>query len=277
MTLQQDIIVALQTRATIDANKEIQRRKELLKQYLLDSGQSSYVLGISGGVDSSTAGRLAQLACEELNTDHETDRFRFYAMRLPYQTQLDEDDAQAALAFVKPHQVITYNIGEPVDAAMTQLSASMDTDGFVPAHMDFAKGNVKARLRMVAQYAVGNLVQGLIIGTDHSAEAITGFFTKHGDGACDIAPLFGLNKRQVRLLSQTLGAPENIYTKVPTADLDDLNPQRSDEDALGITYDHIDDYLEGKSVPDSARESIEAQYLKTEHKRLGVVTLPPEQ
>ena len=67
------------------------------------------------------------------------------------------------------------------------------------AQIDFARGNVKARMRMIAQYEIAGLTGGLVLGTDHSAENITGFYTKHGDGACDLAPLFGLNKRQVRL------------------------------------------------------------------------------
>ncbi|POC21628.1 NAD(+) synthase, partial [Vibrio vulnificus] len=97
------------------------------------------------------------------------------------------------------------------------------------------KGNVKARTRMIAQYEVAGLVGGLVLGTDHSAENITGFYTKFGDGACDLAPLFGLNKRQVRQIAAHLGAPESLVIKVPTADLEELAPQKADEDALLVS------------------------------------------
>ena len=101
---------------------------------------------------------------------------------------------------------------------------------------------------MVAQYEVVGLLGGLVLGTDHSAENVTGFYTKYGDGACDLVPLFGLNKRQVRQLARHLGTPEQIITKAPTADLETLAPGKADEAALGLSYDQIDDFLEGKEI-----------------------------
>jgi NAD+ synthase len=107
----------------------------------------------------------------------------------------------------------------------------------------------------------------LVIGTDHAAEAVTGFFTKYGDGGADILPLTGLTKRQGRLLLKELGAPEKLYLKAPTADLLDNKPQQTDETELGITYEELDDYLEGKKVSGNVSEKIEARYLVTQHKR----------
>src|SRR5690606_37457700 len=104
---------------------------------------------------------------------------------------------------------------------------------------DFNRGNIKARMRMVTQYALAGHRRMLVIGTDHAAEAVTGFFTKFGDGAADVITLAGLSKRQGRMLLQQLGAPERLYTKVPTADLLDGRPGRSDEDELGVSYEHI--------------------------------------
>ena len=139
--------------------------------------------------------------------------------------------------------------------------------------VDFAKGNVKARARMIAQYEVAGIVGGLVIGTDHSAENITGFYTKWGDGACDLAPLFGLSKRQVRQLAQTLGAPSKLVDKVPTADLECLTPQKADEHALGLSYDQIDDFLEGKAVTPEVEQKIVAIYNGTQHKRQPIPTI----
>ena len=138
---------------------------------------------------------------------------------------------------------------------------------------DFAKGNVKARMRMIAQYEIAGLLGGLVLGTDHSAENVTGFYTKYGDGACDLAPLFGLNKRQVRQVAAHLGAPQEIITKVPTADLESLEPSKSDEDALGLSYDQIDDFLEGKKIDPAAEQRIIHIFLTTAHKRQPIATV----
>ncbi len=95
--------------------------------------------------------------------------------------------------------------------------------------VDFVLGNTKARMRMVAQYTIAGASGGLVIGTDHAAEAVMGFFTKFGDGACDLAPLSGLVKNQVRAIARHFGAPESLVEKVPTADLEDLSPGKPDE------------------------------------------------
>ncbi|MGX5217621.1 ammonia-dependent NAD(+) synthetase [Pseudomonas segetis] len=245
------------------AKAEITRRIEFIKGVLRKSGAKALVLGISGGVDSSTAGRLCQLAVSEMRDEGHA--AKFVAVRLPYKTQADEHDAQAALGFIQPDMSTAVNIADAVDGLMN----SIQLEGIEPSPSltDFAKGNVKARTRMVAQYAIANFVGGLVVGTDHAAEAVMGFFTKFGDGACDLAPLSGLTKCQVRLLAQQLGAPESLVHKAPTADLEELAPGKLDEVAYGCTYMDIDNYLLGKPVSDAAAEIIEAAYLKTAHKR----------
>jgi NAD+ synthase len=106
-----------------------------------------------------------------------------------------------------------------------------------------------------------------VIGTDQAAEALMGFFTKFGDGAADVIPLSGLTKRRVRALAQVMGAPQELVMKVPTADLESLQPGRPDEDAFGVTYEEIDDFLEGKPISAPAAEIIRRQWLATMHKR----------
>ncbi|WP_226504799.1 ammonia-dependent NAD(+) synthetase [Pseudomonas sp. MWU16-30317] len=248
---------------TATARTEITRRVEFIKGVLLDSGAKALVLGISGGVDSSTAGRLCQLAVEQLRGEGHA--VKFVAVRLPYKTQADEQDAQLALQFIQADAVTTVNIADAVDGLM----ANIHLDGLQPSAelTDFAKGNVKARSRMLAQYAIANFVGALVVGTDHGAEAVMGFFTKFGDGACDLAPLSGLTKGQVRLLAETLGAPAQLVGKPPTADLEELVPGKLDEVAYGCTYADIDNYLLGNPLPAGAVAIIEAAYLKTAHKR----------
>ncbi|MEZ8741169.1 ammonia-dependent NAD(+) synthetase [Photobacterium swingsii] len=260
----------------IDVDFEIQRRIAFIKNTMKQSGCKSIVLGISGGVDSTTCGRLAQLAVNELNAESSTQDHQFIAVRLPYGEQKDEDEAQIALSFIQPSQSVSVNIKDGVDGAHASTLLALEGTGLIPndsAKIDFVKGNVKARARMIAQYEIAGLVGGLVLGTDHSAENITGFYTKFGDGACDLAPLFGLNKRQVRALAAKLGAPEQLVVKVPTADLEELAPQKADEDALQVSYDQIDDFLEGKVVEAHVSERLISIYKATQHKRKPIPTI----
>jgi len=271
----QAIIKEMRVLPTIDANTEINRRVNFIKQQLETSGCKSLVLGISGGVDSFSCGRLAQLAVQQLRQQNPDSGYQFYAVRLPYGTQQDEQDAQISLDAIAPDKVLTVNIQQATDAVNQQVCHTLEqVEGAIsPEDIDFAKGNVKARVRMTSQYQVAGLVNGLVLGTDHSAENITGFYTKHGDGACDLAPLFGLSKRQVRLLAKTMGAPDSITYKTPTADLECLSPQKEDEAVLGISYDDIDDFLEGKPVPETSEKRLIEIYNKTQHKRLPIATV----
>ncbi len=261
---------------SIDPHYEIERRVTFIKQKLQASGCKSIVLGISGGVDSTTCGRLAQIAVNELNEETSSSDYQFIAVRLPYGEQKDEDEAQLALSFIQPSHSVSVNIKAGVDGLHAASHHALADTGLLPTaseKLDFVKGNVKARARMVAQYEIAGYVGGLVLGTDHSAENITGFYTKFGDGACDLAPLFGLSKRQVREVADTLGAPELLVKKVPTADLEELAPQKADEDALNLTYDQIDDFLEGKPVSQDVSERLIAIYKATQHKREPIPTI----
>lgn len=258
--LQARIIAELNVTPSIDPAAEIRRRVDFLKDYLLASGAKGLILGISGGQDSSLAGRLCQLAIEELTIEGHA--VSFVPVRLPYAVQRDEDDAQLALEFIAPQAHLTFNIQRAVDGFEDEFADS--TGAALP---DFDKGNVKARARMIAQYALAGSAGLLVVGTDHAAEAVTGFFTKYGDGGADLLPLTGLTKRQGRALLVELGAPEHLYLKAPTADLLDDNPGQTDEANLGMQYEHIDDFLEGRHVDEEVATAIERRYLSTEHKR----------
>ncbi|MDO5730594.1 ammonia-dependent NAD(+) synthetase [Corynebacterium sphenisci] len=262
---QDRIIAELHVAPEIDPAREVARRVAFLREYLAATGAAGFVLGISGGQDSTLAGRLCQLAVERVRA--EGGAASFVAVRLPYRVQADEDDARAALRFIDPDETLTVDVAGGVDAIAADVAAALGA----PALGDFNKGNVKARMRMVAQYAIAGERGLLVVGTDHAAEAVTGFYTKFGDGAADLAPLEGLDKRQGAALLRHLGAPESTWRKVPTADLEEDRPALPDEEALGVGYAEIDDYLEGREVPGAARERIEALHRGSRHKR----ALPP--
>jgi NAD+ synthase len=266
----------MKVQPTIDVNAEISRRVNFIKARLVAAHSRSLVLGISGGVDSSTCGRLCQLAVNELNEEHSTNKYQFIAVRLPYGVQADEDEAQMAVDFIQPSKRMTVNIQPAADALHEQVLMAMTSSGDAlpeQAQIDFIKGNVKARQRMISQYEIAGFSQGLVVGTDHSAENITGFYTKFGDGACDLAPLFGLSKRQVRALATALGAPAVLVEKAPTADLESDRPGLTDEEALGLSYNQIDDFLEGKPVSEEVEQKLIGIYLRTQHKRQPIPTI----
>ena len=259
---QEEIINALGVNSQIDPQAEVTKRVQFICDFLQTTKMKALVLGISGGQDSSLAGRLSQLAVEKLREETGDNEYQFIAVRLPYGEQADESDAMFAINdFIKPDKIMRVNI----KAATDMMVASLNEAG-TPIS-DFNKGNIKARERMIVQYAIGGENKGAVVGTDHAAEAVTGFYTKFGDGGADITPLSGLDKRQGKALLQYLGAPAKLYDKTPTADLEEDKPMRPDEEALGVRYDEIDDYLEGREVLPAAAEKIEGWYRRTQHKR----------
>ncbi|HEY9312033.1 ammonia-dependent NAD(+) synthetase [Williamsia sp.] len=264
-SLKQRIIAELDVSATIDPQQEVDRRVDFLKQYLLSTGTSGFVLGISGGQDSCLTGRLCQLAVESVRA--EGGSATFVAVRLPYGEQADEEDAQIALKFIDPDRSEVYNVKPGSDA-----TAEVVVQTLGEPLRDLVRGNIKARERMILQYAVAGQENLLVVGTDHAAEAVSGFFTKYGDGGVDVTPLTGLTKRQGAQILRHLGAPDSVTTKVPTADLEDDRPALPDEEVLGVTYSQIDDYLEGREVDAQAAERIESLFLRSAHKRTVPVT-----
>ena len=266
--LQKEIIKYEHVLPEIDPQKEVRRSVDFLKDYLQENTfLKSYVLGISGGQDSTLAGKLCQMAISEMREETGDNSYQFIAVRLPYGVQADAQDAADAVAFQKPDQDLTVNIKPAVDA----LVASLNEAG--QQITDFNKGNIKARERMIVQYAIAGAHNGAVVGTDHAAENFSGFYTKYGDGAADLTPLFRLDKRQGKQMLKLLNCPEHLYQKAPTADLEENKPGLPDETALGVSYKDVDDYLEGRTVSELAAQKIESLWRKSEHKRHLPVTV----
>ncbi len=267
-SLQQRIIKELHVLPTIDAEEEVRKSIDFLKDYAKKHAfLKGFVLAVSGGQDSTLVGKLTQMAVDELNEECGQEKYSLFAVRLPYGVQFDEQDCQDALEFIQPSKIYTINIKEAVDASVKALNEA----GIKLS--DFAKGNEKARERMKAQYSIATMHSAVVVGTDHAAESITGFYTKFGDGGVDLNPIARLNKRQGQQLLKYIGCPEHLYVKVPTADLEEDQPAQPDEEALGVSYDMIDDYLEGKEVPEDAKKIIEGHYLRSQHKRHLPITI----
>jgi NAD+ synthase len=261
---QHEIIEKLGVKPIIDPREEVEQRTQLLASYLREHHRAGYTLGISGGQDSLLVGLLAQRAVM-LNRTLGYDS-TFSAILLPYGTQADRADALLAIDTIKPDHTIDFNIASVVDAFVSSYDAASGE-----SLTDFHKGNVKARTRMMAQYAVAGMHDQVVLSTDHAAEALVGFFTKFGDGAADIAPIATLNKRQGRQVLRFLDVPEVFITKLPTADLLDATPSQPDEVELGMTYEDLDDYLEGFELPEEKAIAIERRHTAILHKLEPIV------
>jgi NAD+ synthase len=263
MALQQEIIAKLGVKSTIEVEEEITKRVGFLKDYVKQAGSTGLLIAISGGVDSAVATGLCKRATDELSAETGQEYMTLGVFQ-PYGEQGDIGHSYAvAEAFQLKHKVET-NIAEAVDEIALETEYAFKALEIHKHISRGGKGNVKARTRMVVQYALAFDLNLLVVGTDHASEALTGFFTKWGDGAVDVTPLSSLNKRQVRQLARALGVPSEVIDKAPTAGLWE---GQTDENELGVTYDDNSDYLEGKVINDQAREALEKHYLRTEHKR----------
>jgi NAD+ synthase len=266
MSLQQQIIAELRVKPSIDVHEEIARRVAFLKDYVRKAGAAGLLIAISGGIDSAVTTGLCKRATDELSSETGKEYITLGVFQ-PYGEQEDIAHSYAAAeAFGLTHKVET-NIQEAVDEIALETEYAFKSLGMSRHISRGGKGNVKARTRMVVQYALAFDLNLLVVGTDHASEALTGFFTKWGDGAVDVTPLSSLNKRQIRQMAKELGVPAAILDKAPTAGLWE---GQTDESELGVSYEDNSDYLEGKEIDLKAREILEKHYLRTQHKRQSI-------
>lgn len=222
-----------------------------LKKQVKDAGAKGIVLGLSGGVDSSVAAALAKKAVGK-------DRLLGLIMPIHSHTQ----DAQDALVAAREMGLKTkrVDLSKAYDALIKLL----------PGASSLARANLKPRLRMAALYYFANDLDYLVCGTGNKSELSVGYFTKYGDGGCDILPLGDLLKRQVRALARELKVPEKIIVKPPTAG---LWPGQTDEGEMGLMYFELDDILDrmghGRKQTASPRkvEKVKGMMQKSAHKK----------
>jgi len=217
------------------------------------AGGKGVVLGMSGGIDSSVAAVLCKHAFPEAVLG---------AIIPCHSMSIDREHAElVASKFFIPVKVVV------LDKAFDSLIKSMSDEGY-DATRKIAESNIKPRLRMVTLYYLANRLNYLVVGSSNKSELSVGYFTKHGDGGCDLMPLGNLTKRQVREVAEYLDIPREIIDKPPTAGLWD---GQTDEAELGLTYDELDRYLITGEAEPKVKDKIESKIRQSMHKRC----LPP--
>jgi NAD+ synthase len=232
-----------------------QKIESWLQDYLKKSGSSGFIIGMSGGVDSSVVAVL----CKRV-----TDATLGLILPCGYFSPEDISDAQDVAKKFKI-KTITHDL-TPAYNALLDVYGVRQTD-----NVDIPLANLKARLRMLTLYYESNKRKRIVVGTGNRTELAFGYFTKYGDAGVDILPLGNLLKYEVRKLAQHLKIPKRIITKSPSAG---LWPGQTDEEELGATYDQLDEVVVGETPQGLSSEHISKLRQKiadSEHKR----KLPP--
>ncbi len=208
----------------LDTQKAVDEICNFIKSKLREAKVDGLVIGLSGGIDSST---VAYLCARIIESD------KILGLILPSETTSSEDIEDAVAVAdnlgIKYKNLHIDPLIEPFPQICPQCSNSA-----------LANGNLKARIRMMLLYYHSNSMNRLVMGTGNKTELLVGYFTKYGDGGVDVLPIGDLYKTHVREIAEYIGVPKNIIEKAPTAG---LWTGQTDEDELGIKYELLDKIL----------------------------------
>ncbi len=236
--------------AFMQAQKEITEITAWIKAQI---GDRTPVLGVSGGIDSALTLMLLRKA-------YSADKIMAFFLPDEKTPEKDYRDVEE-LSRSSGVKIQTINIQPMVEAFRKTLGASRKE----------ALGNIKSRVRMITLYYYSNLNNGMVVGTTNRSEYVVGYYTKFGDGACDIEPIMHLLKGEVRELARVLNVPDSIIRKEPSAGLWE---SQTDETELGMSYDDLDQIIvdifdQGSQSSDPSYERVRELYRNSSHKRRG--------
>ena len=229
--------------------------EKFLQDYLEKSHCKSYVLGLSGGVDSSLVAAIARKAVGK-------DKLYCYAIDID-SNKADIEDAKEVA------KQLDLNL-EVINLSKTYHRYLKDLKG--KDFIRLTKSNLKVRMRMVALFAYAQEHSGLVLGTDNMDERYVGYFTKYGDGAADVLPIVHLTKAEVRQAAEIYGVSKALALRVPSAGLFE---GQTDEGEMGVSYADLDAFLLGKEIAPEAKAKIEHMHAVSEHKRVDIPTPAP--
>ena len=225
-----------------------------IRKQVRDANRKGVIFGMSGGVDCSVVARLCQVGEVDL-----------HLVLMPY-----GDDMVNTQSFVHAMELIdrfgmpyhVFDIKPAVDSLISNRFASDKTS------LELSHANLRPRIRMTYLYQLAQISDRFVSGTSNLSERTVGYFTKWGDGACDINPIAMLTKREIYVLARYLDIPDSIIRKKPSAD---LWAGQTDEDELGMTYHQIDAFiLEGTSGSVEVDELIRKRMAWSAHKFMPI-------
>ena len=231
--------------------------EKFVADYLTNTHMDRYVLGLSGGVDSTLVAAICRKA---------VGKEKLTCIAMPIESHPDDlNDAKQVAKDLDLELLI-------VDGTEIYHQAVKEYEK-IGVELDTAtKANIKVRIRMILLYAYAQKNRGLVIGTDNADERYTGYFTKYGDGGVDLLPIVHLLKREVVEACKIYGVANKLAERTPTAGLFE---GQTDETEMGITYQELDDYLLGKEINEKSKQRIEYLHRISEHKRAELPTPAP--
>lgn len=245
--------------------EDVQDLKDFIKNTVDGIGCDGVVIGLSGGIDSAV---VTKLCVDALGPEKITNVF------MPSRVTPAEDyktTADMCKAWGTDYKVV--DIAPAVDALGAVLLKTEETP--------LDRGNISARCRMIVLYNIAKRMNRIVMGTSNQSELMMGYFTKFGDGACDVTPLANMYKTEVRQIAKIIGVPEQVIAKPPSAGLWE---GQTDEKEMGITYAHLDSILYGMEqdlsdskissetgIPKEEVEDIRRKVVSMEHKRMPAI------
>ncbi len=231
--------------------EEFEKRVAFIAEALAEAGADGIIYGNSGGKDSALVGILCKAACD--NTE---------GIIMPCKSKRNfGSDMDDAIAVARQFDIKTRVIDLTSQRELMGQTLSKITE---PS--EAALSNIAPRLRMMTLYAVAASENRVVVGTGNRSEFYMGYFTKWGDGACDINPIVDLTATEVIEFLQYLNAPASIIEKAPSAGLFE---GQTDEEDMGVTYRAIDTYLTTGEASEEDFSVIRRYHERSEHKRVG--------